>query len=644
MMARADLNYWRLFLFVPSMTTVCMAWGQHQERENASTDGYNPFNRSVILNRASEHYLALIFNEYSDNFTRRISTTRFEDLLHDLNLGDDFRILHQKLHSDSQEHKQHERVHTRSNNVLSTAGMQRRSKRRSMGKFDEFSQGIELEDAVVNPRVKCLEEHKLMQVHKVNEKVGLSQEDFVRICPSLIHQLRVGVCSKDEERASDPLQSTEDSKLLVWGYGLLSITAISLASLFAIAVIPFMGRSCYKKLMSFLVALAVGTLAGDALLHLIPHAFHDSEENDEGEHKINVFKSCVIMAGIYVFFSVECILKARLSRKNGARKKAHDCDDVTEPEKMTPTEKKKYAADFEKTIGSKTIEDQCQASRDATYFPEVRVSFPESYNPMLPCELEVESCKEEHLRNSLESPREKGSLWGWAQHCKQRGSVSDRSKHSFSDIELVSPGPSETTTATLTSDKRGNFEVEHLGDCHGDPQHHADHHHHHHSHNIDKSTSIATVAWMVIVGDGFHNFSDGLAIGAAFSVSLTSGLTTAIAVFCHELPHELGDFAILLKSGLTFRQAVTYNVASAIISYIGLVLGVIIGDIHSAHSWVLALTAGMFLYVSLVDMLPELSNYIQEGGDWSLVLSQNLGILTGTFIMLVIALYEHYAN
>ena len=156
MMARADLNYWRLFLLVPSMATVCMAWGHHQGRENASTNVYNPFNRSVILNRASEHYLALIFNEYSDNFTRRISTTRFEDLLHDLNLGDDFMILHQTLHSDSQEHKQHESAHTRRNNVRSTAGMQRRSKRRSMGKFDEFSQGTELEDAVVNPRVKVI--------------------------------------------------------------------------------------------------------------------------------------------------------------------------------------------------------------------------------------------------------------------------------------------------------------------------------------------------------------------------------------------------------------------------------------------------------------------------------------------------------
>lgn len=57
----------------------------------------------------------------------------------------------------------------------------------------------------------------------------------------------------------------------VWGYGFLSITVISLTSLLAIAVIPLMRHSIYKKIMSFLVALAVGTLSGDALLHLIPH-------------------------------------------------------------------------------------------------------------------------------------------------------------------------------------------------------------------------------------------------------------------------------------------------------------------------------------------------------------------------------------
>ena len=64
---------------------------------------------------------------------------------------------------------------------------------------------------------------------------------------------------------------------------------------------------------------------------------------------------------------------------------------------------------------------------------------------------------------------------------------------------------------------------------------------HGHSHGNGKPpTSIASVAWMVILGDGLHNFSDGLAIGAAFANSLTGGLSTSIAVFCHELPHELG--------------------------------------------------------------------------------------------------------
>jgi len=72
-----------------------------------------------------------------------------------------------------------------------------------------------------------------------------------------------------------------------------------------------------------------------------------------------------------------------------------------------------------------------------------------------------------------------------------------------------------------------------------------------------------------------------------------------------------GDFAILLKSGLTFKQALSYNLVSAIISYLGLVLGIIIGDIQSAHSWVLALTAGMFLYISLVDMVSHLLGTLQ---------------------------------
>lgn len=72
----------------------------------------------------------------------------------------------------------------------------------------------------------------------------------------------------------------------------------------------------------------------------------------------------------------------------------------------------------------------------------------------------------------------------------------------------------------------------------------------------DQSTkpAIATVAWMIIFGDGVHNFIDGLSIGAAFSESILTGISVSIAVLCEEFPHELGDFAVLLNSGMSMKQ------------------------------------------------------------------------------------------
>lgn len=69
-----------------------------------------------------------------------------------------------------------------------------------------------------------------------------------------------------------------------------------------------------------------------------------------------------------------------------------------------------------------------------------------------------------------------------------------------------------------------------------------------------QKTPIATVAWMIIFGDGVHNFIDGLSIGAAFSESILTGMSVSLAVLCEEFPHELGDFAVLLNSGMTIKQ------------------------------------------------------------------------------------------
>lgn len=92
------------------------------------------------------------------------------------------------------------------------------------------------------------------------------------------------------------------------------------------------------------------------------------------------------------------------------------------------------------------------------------------------------------------------------------------------------------------SQPEGNFEDDVIDSSHASFGH--SHSGHGHAHSVPGS--VAAVAWMVILGDGIHNLSDGLAIGAAFASSVTGGVSTSIAVFCHELPHEIGQFSVCL--------------------------------------------------------------------------------------------------
>ncbi|XP_032437766.1 zinc transporter ZIP4 [Xiphophorus hellerii] len=145
--------------------------------------------------------------------------------------------------------------------------------------------------------------------------------------------------------------------------------------------------------------------------------------------------------------------------------------------------------------------------------------------------------------------------------------------------------------------------------------------------------------YMITIGDGIHNFADGLAIGAAFSMSWKSGLATSVAVLCHELPHELGDFAILLHSGLSVQKAMLLNVGSALTSFIGLYISLSIATDLATQQWIGAIAAGLFLYIGLADMLPTLV-HVSSKRPWQTFLLQNAGILTGWIMLLLLSLYE----
>ncbi|XP_056601345.1 metal cation symporter ZIP14 isoform X2 [Triplophysa dalaica] len=158
-------------------------------------------------------------------------------------------------------------------------------------------------------------------------------------------------------------------------------------------------------------------------------------------------------------------------------------------------------------------------------------------------------------------------------------------------------------------------------------------------------SDIGTLAWMITLSDGLHNFIDGLAIGASFSASVFQGISTSVAILCEEFPHELGDFVILLNAGMSIQQALFFNFLSACCCYLGMGFGILAGNRFSP-SWIFALAGGMFLYIALADMFPEMNEVSREeeesGGSGSMVTFaiQNAGLLTGFAIMLLLTMYS----
>jgi len=112
---------------------------------------------------------------------------------------------------------------------------------------------------------------------------------------------------------------------------------------------------------------------------------------------------------------------------------------------------------------------------------------------------------------------------------------------------------------------------------------------------------------LILVGDAFHNFVDGVVIAAAFLTSVPLGVATSLAVIAHEIPQELGDFAILLHSGLGKARAFAYNLLSSITTLPGVLIGWFwLDDVRQAIPYVLAVSAASFIYIAVADLVPSL--------------------------------------
>merc|ERR1712088_33404 len=140
---------------------------------------------------------------------------------------------------------------------------------------------------------------------------------------------------------------------------------------------------------------------------------------------------------------------------------------------------------------------------------------------------------------------------------------------------------------------------------------------------IEKMKAVKMVAWMLFIGDALENVADGLAMGA--------GIGITIAIFSEEFPHKIGDFAIFLNAGMSVKMALVVNVIS--------------GENEEATRYIFAIAAGVFLYVGLGGLFPEMgetSEELQEDGvsGWQTLLLELLGLATGLAMMIVLCLYS----
>uniref|UniRef100_A0A3P9KKK0 Zinc transporter ZIP12 n=1 Tax=Oryzias latipes TaxID=8090 RepID=A0A3P9KKK0_ORYLA len=364
----------------------------------------------------------------------------------------------------------------------------------------------------------CFSATQLADISSVDPRSPISKENFRQICPAIIQQLLGNACKSAKPKPKGSLPTAVEK----YGYSTVAVLLITLGSMFSVCLIFF--HSCketYALVLQLFVGLAVGTLSGEALLHLIPQilGLHDDlHSHGDGQHfneKEYLWKVLGLIAGIYGFFLIEKMFST-----------------------LVPSHNHGDTSDLSSELNCKSISTI------------------------------------------------------------QLGPVEDLESSEISQEQTKKSSPPR------------------------------------------QIQEVSLLAVMVIVGDSLHNFADGLAVGAAFSSSVETGMAITVAILCHEIPHEMGDFAVLLSSGLSVKTAVLMNFLSALTAFMGLFIGLLVSSENEVQQWIFSITAGIFLYLSLVEMLPEMSR-VKSDRPCLMFFLQNLGLWMGWACLFFIALFEH---
>ncbi|XP_076246016.1 zinc transporter Zip99C isoform X2 [Calliopsis andreniformis] len=384
--------------------------------------------------------------------------------------------------------------------------------------------------------------------------------------------------------------ATEYFEYTPWLFSLLGSTMIGLTGIFPLLVVPIDEGADLKTgdsagTLKILLSFAVGGLLGDVFLHLLPEAWeNDSLKRADAGHS-PMTCSLWVLSGFLVFVIVEKLFsferesdseedESVIANKESEQEATMDTEKEMENNNCIPligtNLKNGFSKRFTKIDYSKAIDELqpfLEKKNGYSYLPDCKEShkngFVNGIKPILMCN---------ELSNSLG-----GLPLNEAKDCLKKLVKSN----GFSTGLTKECADKNTQIAVAASNTKKTAKKE-------------------------KSKHIT--GYLNLIANVIDNFTHGLAVGGSFLVSLRLGMLTTFAILIHEIPHEVGDFAILLRSGFNRWDAARAQLFTATGGIFGAMSAVSFsgGEVGAKTSWILPFTAGGFLHIGLVTILPEL--------------------------------------
>ncbi|CAB3397962.1 unnamed protein product [Caenorhabditis bovis] len=434
-----------------------------------------------------------------------------------------------------------------------------------------------------------------------------------------------------------------------WGVGFAIVSGCSFSAPLGILLLPCFSKSLYERIMTFLVAVGIGALSGSTIFIMLPQAFHLGEF----EHMDYHTKSLIILCALYVFFTVDRILQYILEfrRRRQTKRRIHastiasimNTPNMKRKENGFKEEKEKVESIDNNTLKVPEFNHNKLTRKDSEKSEAEKSEIHEKELAELANDLEI-ALTNNVLARTFSTRRRVAVVSSGLDEIEFRTQKNAAHASQFLDAvnnefqKRITPLSTRPSSPVHLEDGKEHVEMQNKT-------------------NDEDSMSVsirvvekkviepaamevASVAYMIIFGSSANNFVDGMSMGAAFSDNLLRGLSIGIAVISQQFPQELGTLAILVKSGLGLKKTLLFNMVPIVLSFLGFSIGVLLDNVDDSYDeYIFAISSGMYMYIFLGTLIPEIrestNELIKENLRESIVVSflQAFGILFGTTFM-----------